>query len=58
MQKLGSSPSIVIFFLSLGMLLADISYALHLSHQARYGKKKMPVAEGPVNYADATDDGM
>jgi len=53
MQKLGSSPPIVVFFLSLGMLLADISYALYLSHQNR--DAKMPVVPGPMNANDMKD---
>jgi len=38
MQKLGSSPSIVIVLLSLCMIFADISYSMHLLHHSRTGK--------------------
>jgi len=34
MHKIATSPSIVVLFLSLCMLLADISYGLHFLHSA------------------------
>jgi len=47
MQKLGSSPPIVILFLSLGVLLADISYALYLSKQTCHART--PIVAGQMN---------
>jgi len=35
MHKMTTSPSIVVLFMSLCMLLADISYGLHFMHLAR-----------------------